>query len=216
MKHLSYTQKFFLCALKPQGSTALINSYESAICLLAGGLLELLTDGIVCLDEKNRVLINKKLPPEKLYLTAIYEIIEESKSIKIEKLVDKHYNRRKQDELFESIGMSIVGGGYVTEEIHRGLFRDKIFFTPNGRAVTEVVEDIRIEVLIKEEVPAEIVVLGALLNKSRLLKKYFSKYEVERLRWRLRDVKRSDGALLKRMVDCIDNCSACALLPAII
>ena len=47
MKDLAFTQEFFLCALKPQGSTTLTGSIVSSTCLFTGTLLELLMGAIL-------------------------------------------------------------------------------------------------------------------------------------------------------------------------
>lgn len=207
MKNLSFTQEFFLCALKPQGSTTLTGSVESSICLLAGTLLELLMDGYISIDDKKKVLIHKDLSSDKMYLAPIYKFIQSSKPMKVETIAEKYaFDFKKPDELFRSVGSSLLEDGYVTKESSKGLFKNKVRFIPNESAVTKVVEKLRAEFLEQGEISDEVVVLGALLNKSRLIKKYFSKYEVQKLNERLKEIKQSEaGILVKQMVDYIDT-----------
>lgn len=206
MKNLSFTQEFFLCALKPQGSTILTHSTESSTCLLAGGLLELLMDGYISIDDK-KIFVNKELSSDKMYLTPIYELIKNNKPMKIETIAEKYaFDFKRPDELFQSVGHSIVEDGHVVEESNQGLFKNKVRFLPNKSEVTKVVEKLRAEFLEEGNVSDEAIVLGALLNKSGLIKKYFSKYEMQKLNDRLKEIKQSEaGALIKQIVDCIDT-----------
>ncbi len=207
MKNLSFTQEFFLCALKPQGSTTLTNSTESSTCLLAGGILELLMDGYISIDDKKKMFINKDLSSDKMYLTPIYELIKNNKPMKIETIAEKYaFDFTLPNEFFKSVGYSIVADGYVVEEAKRGLFKNKVRFLPNEKEVTKVVEKLRAELLEEGNVSDEAIVLGALLNKSGLIKKYFSKYEMQKLNDRLKEIKKSEaGVLIKQMVDYIDT-----------
>ncbi len=207
MKDLSFTQEFFLCALKPKGSTTLTNSIESSTCLLAGTLLELLMGGYIGLDDKNRVLAKQALTPEKEYLSFIYEFIQNNKPMKIETVAEKFaFDFKKPDELFRFVGQSLVKDDYLAEESGKGLFKNKVIFIPNENEVTKVIEKLRAEFLEQGDISDEVVVLGALLNKSGLIKKYFSKYEVQKLNERLKEVKQSEaGVLVKRLVDYIDT-----------
>lgn len=206
MKNLSFTQEFFLCALKPQGSTTLTHSTESSTCLLAGGLLELLMDGYISIDDK-KMFVNKDLSSDKMYLTPIYELIKTNKPMKIEAIAEKYaFDFKRPNELFQSVGYSIVEDGYVVEESNQGLFKNKVRFLPNESEVTKVVEKLRAEFLEEGNASDEAIVLGALLNKSGLIKKYFSKYEMQKLNDRIKEIKQSEaGALIKQLVDYIDT-----------
>jgi len=84
MKDLAFTQEFFLCALKPQGSTTLTGSIVSSTCLFTGTLLELLMGGYITIDDKNKVLINQELSSDKMYLASVYEFIHNNKPMKVE------------------------------------------------------------------------------------------------------------------------------------
>ena len=207
MKNLSFTQEFFLCALKPHGSTTLTNSTESSTCLLAGGILELLMDGYISIDDKKKMFINKDLSTDKMYLTPIYELIKNNKPMKIETIAEKYaFDFTLPNEFFKSVGYSIVADGYVVKEANQGLFKNKVRFFPNEKEVTKVVEKLRAELLEEGNVSDEAIVLGALLNKSGLIKKYFSKYEMQKLNDRLKEIKQSEaGVLIKQMVDYIDT-----------
>lgn len=207
MKDLSFTQEFFLCALKQKGSTTLMNSMESSTCLLAGMLLELLLDGDIEIDEKKKVLIKQPLSSEKPYLASLYGFIQTNKPMKVETIAEKlAFDFKKPDELFQLVGNSLAKDGYVTQESQKGLFKSKSRFIPNENEVTKVIEKLRAEFLEEGQISDEVLVLGALLNKSGLIKRYFSQHEVQKLKERLKEVKQSEaGVLVKKMVDDIDT-----------
>lgn len=206
MRNLSFTQEFFLCALKPQGSATLTNSTERSTSLLIGGLLELLMDGYISIDDNKKVFINKELSSDKIYLAPIYELIKTNKPMKIKTIAEKYaFGFKRSDELFQSVGNSIVEDGYVVKENNQGLFKSKIHFLPNESEVTKIVEKLRAELLEQGKISDEVIVLAALLNKSGLIKNYFSKYEVQKLDERLKEIQQSEaGVLIKQMVDYID------------
>lgn len=208
MKDLSFTQEFFLCALKPKGSTTLTNSTQSSICLLAGTLLELLKgDYIEIDDKKKKVLIKQEIFPEKKYLSCIYEFIKSNKSMTVETIAEKcAFDSKEPDELFLLVGHSLVEDGYVVKESGKGLFKNKVSFIPNEAEVTKVIEKLRAEFLEQGKISDEVVVLGALLNKSDLIKNYFSKFEVQKLNERLKEVRQSEaGILIKKLIEYIDT-----------
>lgn len=207
MKDLAFTQEFFLCALKPQGSTTLTGSIVSSTCLFTGTLLELLMGGYITIDDKNKVLINQELSSDKMYLASVYEFIQNNKPMKVETIAEKYvFDFKKPGELFWLVGSSLVKDGHVSEDNGKGLFKNKVSFIPNENEVTKVIEKLRAEFLEQGEISDEVIVLGALLNKSGLIKKYFSKYEVQKLNERLKEIKQSEaGVLVKQLVDYIDT-----------
>ncbi len=207
MKNLTFTQEFFLCALKPRGSTTLTGSLESSTCLLAGTLLELLMEDYIEIDDRKNVLINLALSPEKAYTAFIYEFIRNNKPMKMESIAEKYaFDFKKPDELFRLVGRSLVKAGCAEAENKKGLFKDKVSFISNKNEVANVIEKLRAEFLEQGKISDEVVVLGALLNKSSLIKRYFAKHEVQKLNARLKEVKQSEaGILVKKLVDYIDS-----------
>ena len=191
MKKLSLMQEFFLCALKPQGSTSFKDSTENSACLVAGGLFELLLDEYVFLEDK-KIIITKDLTTDKMYLEPLYSFLKDSKPMNIEVIIEKlaSDNNKKSNELFQLVGMSLTNDGFVTTVNNSGLFRNKLRFIAQEVQVTKVVEKLRAEFLEEGNLSEDVIVLAALLNKSSLIKKYFSKYEVQKLSQRLKEIKK--------------------------
>ena len=142
-----------------------------------------------------------------MYLASVYEFIQNNKPMKVETIAEKYvFDFKKPGELFWLVGSSLVKDGHVSEDNGKGLFKNKVSFIPNENEVTKVIEKLRAEFLEQGEISDEVIVLGALLNKSGLIKKYFSKYEVQKLNERLKEIKQSEaGVLVKQLVDYIDT-----------
>ena len=65
----------------------------------------------------------------------------------------------------------------------------KTLYIPNEADVDHIVQNIRAELLEDGEISEDIVVLTALLNKSKDLQRYFSAYEKKGLKNRLKEIK---------------------------
>ncbi|MEL7659164.1 MAG: GPP34 family phosphoprotein, partial [Bacillota bacterium] len=147
------------------------------------------------------------ISPEKEYLSCIYELVKSDKPMTVETIAEKYaFDSKNPDELFLLVGNSIVDDGYAVKESGKGLFKNKVNFIPNEAEVTKVIEKLRAEFLEQGKISDEVVVLGALLNKSGLIKKYFSKYEVQKLNERLKEVRQSEaGILINKLIEYIDT-----------
>ena len=80
MNNLSLTQQYFLCVLGNKGNISSF-SIEKFMCLAAAGLLELLLDDILLLDDK-KLYIKSNIPKEKYYLQSTYNFIKEKQPLK--------------------------------------------------------------------------------------------------------------------------------------
>lgn len=74
MNDLSITQEYLLCSLSDKGRLPVIGKEVSA-CILAGGLIELLVDGCIRIDEKKSVDVVGVLKDEQGYLRSLYDWI---------------------------------------------------------------------------------------------------------------------------------------------
>lgn len=207
MKELSITQEFFLCSLNKKGKLPIFGN-EVLVCILAGGLIELMIKKCIKIDEKNAVSAMGNLDKNLTYLKSLFEWISESKQIKIEKIAQEYvlsFVGKRLNLLKNEIGTSLVEAGFVTIK-KGGIFGNKTYFVPNQDEVDKIVQKIRAELLEEGKVSDETVALVSLLQKSHQIKKYFSKYESEKLETRLKEIKETQSnKLVKRMVDYIDE-----------
>ena len=204
MKDLSITQEYLICAVNSKGKISGFGS-EKLICLIASGLLELQLEDCIKIDKK-RVTVTNNLPDEKLYLKPLYDFVNQQKPVKLEKILEA-YNYSFKDrgyELVNSIGASLKDLGLV-EVTRTGVFGNKNAYIPNANAVHYVVDMIRAEFLEDVEVTEDIASLIILLDKSKLLKTYFSEYEQKEIKKKLKEITNSDtGKSIKDIVNTVE------------
>lgn len=206
MKDLSVTQQYLLCALKKNGRLPIFG-IEKTVCLSASGVLELLMEEVLAFDGK-KLTIRTSLPAEKAYLYPVYEVVEKKQPVKFEKVVeyfsvtftDKHLH-----ELIDRVGESLAEAGCVRRE-KGGLLGERNLYVPEESAVDAIVQNIRAEILEDGALSEDIVALTALLNKSGDLQKYFSAYEKNALKRRLREIKENpQNEMIQRVSEYINT-----------
>ena len=204
MKDLSITQEYLICAVNSKGKISGFGS-EKLICLIASGLLELQLEGCIKIDKK-KVTVTNNLPEERLYLKPLYDFVNQQKPVKLEKVLEA-YNYSFKDrgyELVNSIGASLKDLDLV-EVTCAGIFGNKNAYIPNSNAVHYVVDMIRAEFLEDVEVTEDIASLIILLDKSKLLKIYFSEYEQKEIKKKLKEITNSDtGKSIKDIVNTVE------------
>lgn len=206
MKDLSFTQEYLLCALSPKGAFPALKSTEITVCLVAGGLLELLYLHVISIDEKKKIIVEKDLGADELHLEPLYNAIKDSKAMSIKDVASKYVfgSGKLLNEFIQALTLPMSKSDIVSAEAG-GLFHNKTLYIPNNDEVLKIIEKIRAEFLEKGPVNDETVVLGALLQKSGLIKNYFSRYESDILKERINEIKKSEaGSFVTGMVDYID------------
>lgn len=206
MKDLAITQEYLICAVNSKGKISGFST-EKLVCLIASGLLELQLEDCIKIDDKY-VTVTNHLPDGKIYLKPLYDFIHQPKPVRMEKILEAYtysFSDKNLYELINSIGASLEELGLVTSAC-TGIFKNKNAYIPNSNAVHYVVDMIRAELLEDVEVTEDIALLIVLLEKSKLLKTYFSEYEQKEVKEKLKDLVNSDtGKKIKEMVDYVDN-----------
>lgn len=207
MSDISYTQEYLLCALSPKGRISLMNSNRIITCLVASGLLELLYSGTISIDAKKKVAVVKELAEDKMYLKPLYDTINSGKRMSVTDIAGKYVfaTSRRIDEFIQALGEPMQNQHCVSAKTG-GLFHNKTLLIPDSGEVLKVVEKLRAEFLEDGAADDEAVILGALLQKSDLIKNYFSKFESQKLKIRIEEIKKSEaGSFIKEMVEYIDT-----------
>ena len=206
MKDLAITQEYLVCALNSKGKISGVN-VEKSVCLIASGLLELQLEDCIKIENK-KVAVVSSLPNEKLYLKPLYDFVNKSKPIKLEKILEEYLysvTDKNLQELINSIGKSLENLGAV-EATSTGILKNKTAYIPNKEVVNYVVDMVRSELLEDVELTEDIAVLTTLLEKSKLLKTYFSEYEQKEIKDKLKEIKKSDTSkMVKEMIAYIEN-----------
>ncbi|MGN0394185.1 MAG: GPP34 family phosphoprotein [Coprococcus sp.] len=217
MKELTLTQEYFICAVNEKG---VLPSYrhEAVACLIASGILEMQFEKCVRIENK-KVSICSKLPDNLLYLKPLYDVIDQPKPIKIEKLAEIYtitFTDRKLHELIDSIMIPLKKADVVVP-VKSGLLGNKESYAPKRECINNIIEKIRAELLEKGTISEDVIALTSLLDKAGCLKEYFSKFEQKELSSRLVEIRTSQaGTIVKEMIDYIDSLLACMMISAII
>ncbi|WP_283606784.1 GOLPH3/VPS74 family protein [Faecalispora anaeroviscerum] len=207
MKQLSFTQEYLLCALSPKGTLPMLRQTEILTCLVTGGLLELLYSGTISIDAKNKVLVEKELERNQFHLEPLYDTLKGSKPMKVYDLAAKYVfsSHKLPDHYLQALCLPMAEQQGVFPKTG-GLFHNRPVYVPNQEEVEKIVEKLRAVFLEDGTVDDDTLVLGALLQKSGLIKNYFSKFESDSLNRRIQEIKESEaGSLIKKMIDYVDT-----------
>lgn len=207
MNQLSVSQQYLLCVLNDKGRMPSF-SIEIPVCLLAGSLIDLILAQCVAIGKDKKLAITAQLDEDNRHLSSLYHFIKDSKPMKVEKLAAEYaftLGDKRIRQLEQGVGASLKALGCVSLK-QGGLTGSSPRFLPDKAAVDSVIQNIRAELLEDGQVSDEIVALVSLLEKSGQIKKYFSKYERDQLKARLKEIQNSDSnKLVKEMVDCINT-----------
>ena len=197
-------QEYLLATLGEKGK--LPAAVQVRTCLVAAGLLDLLLKGCVGMEQK-KVSVRASLPAELAFLSQLYELI--GKKPRTVQSIGEEYlfsltDRRLQD-LFDAIGKTLVQAGCAKAE-EGGLLEKTNRYVPDKEAVDRLVQKIRAALLEEGPVDPQTFGLVSLLDKSGQLKQYFSSYERETLKTRLRQLKDTEAdPVVKQMVDHVNG-----------
>ena len=213
MKSLSVAQSFMLCALNENGKFPSISS-EAPAGLLAGSLIDLLLENCVSITDK-KINVTAPLSGKLLYLQSIYGFLQEKEPVKLEKLTGDYcfgFSAKKMNQLIHDVGGALAVQNCVALE-QGGILAGRELYVPDKEAVDGVVQHIRAEFLEDGILSDEMVALTSLLERNGMLKRYFSPYEKDTLKTRLKEIrKESSGQLIKEMMDYLDSMLMVAII----
>ena len=210
MKDLSVTQEYLLLALNKGGKLSIWRSGVQTSFIVAA-LLELLSNGdIKITGKKKKVEVAKELNEEFNYLLPIYNYIKDSKSKTLKVIASDYifaFTSKKINKLIMAVGNSLVDHNCATKKVKKSLFGKRIeLFYSNISDVDHIIQKLRAEFLEEGTLMDETIILTSLLNKTSLLKKYFSKYESSQFKERLKEIKASPThKMIKEILDYIDG-----------
>lgn len=207
MKDLSVSQSYLVCSLNDNGKIPSLAT-ERFVCLLVGGLIDLIFAKNVIIGEDKKLCIVGEQNEENQHLNSLYSFIKESKPMTVKKLASEYaftFTDKRIKLLIKDVGESLADLGYVTVE-HGGIFGKTPCFIPDKKIVDNIIQNIRAELLEDGIISDNIIALVSLLEKSNQIKKYFSKYEKDQLKKRLQEMKESGSyKLVKEMADYVDT-----------
>ncbi len=189
MSNLSLSQEYMMCALNDKGKISTF-SLERVIAVAASAVAELMMDDVIESDGK-KLSVKKALPEDMRYLSPVYDFIEKKGRVGFRTVVE-HFSftlsSKNIDELFDSIGDSLVAAGCVKKE-KSGMLGNKNAYIPDAKAVNTIIQNIRAEILEDGELTEDIAALTAILDKTGELMRFFSAYEKKDVKKRLKEIK---------------------------
>lgn len=214
MKDLSITQEYMVCTVNGKG--ALSSSNQKAVaCLIVSGLLDMQLAKCISLNDK-KVNVCAELSEHLAYLKPLYDVINQEKTMKVEKVVEAYtiaFTDKKLYELVDAI-MESLKEADVVEPAKAGVLGNKDNYVPRKETITGVIEKIRAELLEDGEISEDVIALTALMDEAGNLKDYFSKYEQKELKNKIEAIKKSEaGTLAKEMAQHIAALDIAAIIP---
>ena len=166
-----------------------------------------LNDCVSISDEKRpTVSTTAELPSTLHHLLPIYQRISEKGPIKLNKLVEQYMMGRSgpRTQLFDSLGNSLVAAGAATPQVS-GIMKRSTGYVPDSHNLDRLRSAISAETSSTDAPTRNTVILATLLERSKLLKEYFSRDE----RARIKDMvkKHADSqadTLIKKTIAHID------------
>jgi len=190
MQALSYTQEYYLCA-----SNGKRNLYSTDVaCLLAGGIAELRAHGYITRAEKDKLVAGKPWDGALPYLAPLYEVIVSLKRPQTAGEIAVNYSGKATKQLIAALGDSLVIAGCADETSKKGLLGEKTVYVPDEQAVKQAVNKIRAAFLESESmVDGQALYLAALLESGGLIRNYFSKFEADTMKKRIKELRKSEA-----------------------
>lgn len=206
MRDLSITQEYLICAVNEKGKISGFST-ERLVCLVAAGLLDMELAGAVRLTDK-RVEITGPLPENRNYLKSLYLFVKKHNPVKIEKILEEYtysMSDKRLQMLLDDVGESLAAQGLARLQ-EGGFFGGKKTYVPQREAIRSVVDMVRAELLEEGPVSQEVLILAVLLDKGKISKDYFSKFERQEMAQRFRAIRKTrEGQMVDRMVEYIEN-----------
>lgn len=202
MKSLTLTQEYVICTLGENGKLASLGNER--VLLLGAALTELLSAGIVRLDEKkSKIYVEKALGEEQSHLAGLYHYLSDKQRTTSQLATDYCFSLTDKlfDELMKSVCEDLVKAQYV-ESKSGGILGNKKVYMPKLEMVEKIKSQIRAKILTCSDENA--LTLAFLLEKADRLKKLFDKDEVTSIREKIKSQSTHHEAIQK-MISFLDE-----------
>lgn len=191
--NITITEKYALFMLKEKK-----NLYGSEMpYLFMSMLVEMMLEGKVEITEKNQVIIKNKATTSynEEFCDFICHMKKEVVYLKdIVTSITDGFSNKKLWNIIKLLQESMSAKELIVVEHKKGLLKEKEVITVNEESFTKIVAEVRDEFLDKDNLSEDGILLGTLLNASKILKNIFTKYEKEALNRRLREMKNTEIA----------------------
>ncbi|HIX69056.1 MAG TPA: GPP34 family phosphoprotein [Candidatus Anaerostipes excrementavium] len=210
MKRKSIAQEYLMLVMDKNGILPPMRKEESKAGLVLASFMELLLGGIITV-EKKKIIIEKDLQPEFMHLASLYAYLEEKPRTK-SKMISDYSMGIRLNKLIDEIGESLFADGLVTKG-EGGLFGPKITYIANQEQKGKLIDIIKSVIEKEDKFTEHDLILIFLLQKTKNLSQYLSKYEKEKWNSKLKAVKKdSQNKELARLIHYVDDSIAAMMI----
>jgi len=205
MERKSIIQEYFILSASEKGN--LSSSAKTGI--VASGITDLVENDI-CEKDGKKLIVKNKLPNKFNHLTSLYEYLSE-KPRSIDKIMDDYcmsMTDKRIQKLLVDTGESLLTENIVTKE-KGGLLGNKEVYSPESMYKESLIATLKESITQKEELSIHDMALVSILQETQKLKQYFSKYEANTLKEKLKLMRKDpNNKALKEMIDYVDSMTA--------
>lgn len=213
MRKLSITQKYTLCALaKEVKQPFLFYHGKHAACIVVTSIIELINKGVVAKDEKDILSIAKPLPEDLCELKSLYDDIANSSPASLNKWLKDYiggFSRKKIRPLIDDIILNLVDEEYLELQIDKGFLKSTLIYSTDVHLIDSIKRKIHTQLLQSNLITEETALLSTLLTYSGVLKNYFPREDVEKIKENMFELEKTSVGefvlFVKKMVDEADS-----------
>lgn len=138
MKDLSITQEYMICTVNVKGALSGYNQ-KAVACLIVSGLLEMQLAKCISLNDK-KVSVCAELPEDMGYLKPLYNVLNQGKPMKAEKVVETYTIAFTNKNLYELVDtlMESLKEADVVEPVKAGLLGNTDRYVPKKTLLREL------------------------------------------------------------------------------
>lgn len=219
MEDLSITQELALILLSEERELNPLLDDETPASMVAAGLLEMVQEGLLALpkaekpkfwDDSSRLVLKGVAPEQRPYLQTMAEIIQSTKNQTMQELVYKFFTDFDDKTLkgyINSVLDSLQTKQLICPSESSGFLGIKKTVWKVDSATTErIIQNLRVNLLEEGSPERESTILAILLDKVKLLKRYFSEHESKQIKARINAFKQDPAnAVLKEVIEILEG-----------
>lgn len=211
MSGRSVTQEYYMLAVNEKGYMPAMRSAESNAGLVVAAVAELLLNGVITMGDKKllvgkKLVVEKELPGELGYLASLYGYLRE-KTRSTGKLMSDYLasTGSRIRQLTCELGEALVEAG-AAKPAEGGLFGGKVLYVPERDEKEAVVRRLKSAIAADGELSVHDAALLAILRETKNLSQYFSAFEQDALKERLKELKQNPrNRELAKMIEYVSD-----------
>lgn len=209
MDRATITQEYFVLLVNGKGRMPILNGTEAKAGIAAAGVMDLLLAEVIQIEKKKAEVV-EALPEELAFLNSLFGYLQ-GKGRSVTKIVEDFsmsLTDARLKQLTSDIEKSLMETGALREE-KVGLLGNKTVFIPSEEWKEMLIDSLKTEVTRKEAFSLHDTVLVSLMKETKILKQYFSKYEADMIKAKLKVARENqDSRIVKEMIGYIDEVMA--------